>query len=71
MKGYHQQAYIGVCCPRYMDATADIYETTYHVDWSIRGELTVWRANFLDYESYNDFVSQDGIQVLGVTTTQR
>ena len=54
-----------------MDAIADIYETTYHVDWSIKGELTVWRANFLDYESYNDFVSQDGIQVLEVSTTQR
>jgi len=54
-----------------MDAIADIYETTYHVDWSIRGEFTVWRANFLDYESYNDFVSQDGIQVLEVSTTQR
>ena len=54
-----------------MDAIADIYETTYHVDWSNIGEIAVWRANFLDEESYLRFISQDGIQVLEVTTTQR
>jgi len=49
----------------------EIYETTYHVDWTVEGDFNVWRANFTDKESYLRFVNQRHITVLEVTTTRR
>ena len=54
-----------------MKQNCDIYETTYHVDWTVEGDFSVWRANFPDEESYLRFANQDGITILEVTTTQR
>ena len=38
--------------------------TVYMVDWKHDDDSTVWRANFLTYESYLDFVSKDSIVVV-------
>ena len=54
-----------------MKQNCDIYETTYHVDWTVEGDFSVWRANFTDKESYLRFVNQRHITVLEVTTTRR
>jgi len=49
----------------------EIYETIYHVDWTVEGDFGVWRANFTDEESYIRFAEQDDITILAVKTTQR
>ena len=60
-----------------MKQKCDIYETTYHVHWTeledfgVDGDYYIWKATFMDEESYNRFVSQDNVVVLEVTTTQR
>lgn len=44
--------------------TSTHYETVYHVDWKSENDATIWRANFLCYESYLQFVSQDSVIVV-------
>ena len=40
-------------------------DTIYMVDWkTTNDDSTVWRANFVTYESYLDFVSKDSIVVV-------
>lgn len=39
-------------------------ETIYMVDWKTTNDHTVWRANFLTYEDYVNFVVADDIIVV-------
>ena len=74
MKHYPYVPYMGERVRRVMEANAIMKKHASEWTWDSRGVYwvnwmdlstpTVWRANFLDYESYLRFVTKPGVKVV-------